>query len=74
MSIGTAKPTREEMQGIPHYFIDNLSITDEYSAGQYEQDALALLEELFATRDVVLMVGGSGLYVNAVCHGIHIQA
>lgn len=70
MSIGTAKPTQEEMQGVEHYFIDSLSVSDTYSAGQYEHDALEVLEQQFAKHDVVLMVGGSGLYVNAVCHGM----
>ncbi|MEJ8802243.1 tRNA (adenosine(37)-N6)-dimethylallyltransferase MiaA [Pontibacter sp. H249] len=70
MSVGTAKPTPEEQQGIKHYFIDSHSITEEYNAGAYEADVLQLLEELFREKDVVLMTGGSGLYVRAVLEGM----
>ncbi|MCW3071438.1 MAG: miaA [Bacteroidetes bacterium] len=69
MSIGTAKPSAEEMQGIPHYFIDSHSVAEPYNVGKYETEAIALLEKLFAEHDVVIMVGGSGLYIDAVCRG-----
>jgi len=69
MSIGTAKPSREELAAAKHYFIDTLSITDTYTAGDYEQDALKLLDELFKIHDVVILVGGSGLFIKAVCEG-----
>lgn len=69
MSIGTAKPTQEEMQGVPHYFIDSHSITEEYNVGKFETDVLALLEQLFKTNNQVILVGGSGLYIDAVCRG-----
>ncbi len=69
MCIGTAKPTEAEMQGVPHYFVGHLSVAEPYTAGQYEQDALALLDELFATYPVVLLTGGSGLFLKAVCEG-----
>ncbi|HSH67276.1 MAG TPA: tRNA (adenosine(37)-N6)-dimethylallyltransferase MiaA [Bacteroidia bacterium] len=69
MSIGTAKPTPEEMQGITHYFIDSHSITDTYNVGKFEEEALALLDQLFRIHETVIMVGGSGLYINAVCEG-----
>lgn len=69
MSIGTAKPTQQEMQGVPHYFIDSHSITEEYNVGKFENDVLALLEKLFKTNDQVILVGGSGLYIDAVCKG-----
>lgn len=69
MSIGTAKPTQEEMQGVAHYFIDSHSITEEYNVGKFETDVLALLEKLFKTNDQVILVGGSGLYIDAVCKG-----
>jgi tRNA dimethylallyltransferase len=69
MSVGTAKPTAEEMQGVPHYFIDSLSIFDEYTAGDYERDALALLDQLYKTHDVVVLAGGSGLFIRALCEG-----
>lgn len=70
MSVGTAKPTPEEQQGITHYFVDSHSITEEYNAGAYETDVLQLLEKLFKEKDVVLMTGGSGLYVRAVLEGM----
>lgn len=70
MRIGTAKPTPEEQQGIPHHFVDSHSIAEEYNAGAFEQDALALLEKLFRQHDMVIMTGGSGLYVRAVLEGM----
>lgn len=66
MSIGTAKPSAEEMQGVAHYFIDSHSITDEFNVGKYEVEAIALLDTLFKTNDTVLLVGGSGLYIDAI--------
>lgn len=69
MSVGTAKPTQEEMQGIPHFFIDSHSITEDYNVGKFETDVLTLLEKLFKTNDQVILVGGSGLYIDAVCKG-----
>ena len=70
MSIGTAKPTVEEMDGVPHHFVDFLTLTTDYNAGAFERQALIKLGELFQELDVVVMAGGSGLYVNAVCHGL----
>lgn len=70
MEIGTAKPTTEEMDGVPHHFINSLSIHDDYNVGKFEKDALNLLDNLFKIHDVVLVVGGSGLYVKALCEGI----
>lgn len=70
MTIGTAKPDAEELAAVPHHFIDSHSIEEEYSAGDFERDALKLLDELFKTKDVVIMVGGSGLFVRAVCEGL----
>lgn len=70
MSIGTAKPSVEEMQGITHYFIDNISIHDTYNVGQYERDAIECIEHLFKEHDTLLLVGGSGLYINAVINGV----
>lgn len=69
-NIGTAKPAIEEMQDVPHYFINSLSIHDDYNVGQFEKDALALLDDLFKTKDLVIVAGGSGLYVKALCEGI----
>ncbi|MBP3942330.1 tRNA (adenosine(37)-N6)-dimethylallyltransferase MiaA [Sphingobacteriaceae bacterium WQ 2009] len=70
MAIGTAKPSLEEQAAAPHYFIDSHSLETPYSAGDFEVDALAKLEELFKTQDEVVMVGGSGLFVKAVCEGL----
>ncbi|RYY35033.1 MAG: tRNA (adenosine(37)-N6)-dimethylallyltransferase MiaA [Sphingobacteriaceae bacterium] len=69
MSIGTAKPDVAELAAAKHYFIDSHSVTDEFSVGDYEREALLLLDELFKTHDVVILAGGSGLYINAVCEG-----
>lgn len=70
MSIGTAKPTNAELAAAPHYFINSLHIDDPYSAGDFERDALITINKLFGEKDVVVMVGGSGLFVNAVCDGL----
>lgn len=70
MKIGTAAPSEEEMAAVPHYFVGHLSIFDYYNVYKYEQDVLSLLPELFRKNDVVLMTGGSGLYLDAACHGI----
>lgn len=70
MKIGTAAPDREELAAAPHHFIGHLSIRQEYSVGSFEKDALNLLSNLFARLPVVVMVGGSGLYLRAVTHGL----
>lgn len=70
LNIGTAKPTSEEMQGVPHYFVDSHSITQEYSAGEFEKDVLLLLNSLFREHQLVILTGGSGLYVRAVLEGM----
>lgn len=70
MAIGTAVPTASERDGIPHYFIQNKSIHDTFTAGDYEREVLTLLEtELFPATPDVLLVGGSGLYVDALLNG-----
>lgn len=69
-NIGTAVPTREELEAVPHHFIREVSITEPYNAFKYEQQVLERLGGLFRTRQLVLMVGGSGLYIDAVCQGI----
>ena len=69
LAIGTAKPTPDEMQGIKHHFVDELSITQHFSAGDFEKQGLALLEKLFQQYDIVIMVGGSGLFVKALTQG-----
>lgn len=70
MELGTAKPSDREMQAVPHHFINSHSIKEDYNVGQYERDTLKLLEVLFEKKDVVLLVGGSGLYIKAICQGI----
>ncbi len=71
MKIGTAAPSPEELREVPHHFIGHLSVTDAYSIGQYELDALQKLEELFAARKVVVMAGGSMMYEKAVTEGLN---
>ena len=70
MSIGTAVPSQNELAEVPHHFIQNISIFDAYSVGDFERDALSLLEILFNKYNFVIMVGGSGLYVDAVVKGL----
>lgn len=70
MRIGTAVPSPAELAMAKHHFIQHKSIHEAYSVGDFERDALALLEVLFQTRDTVIMVGGSGLYVDAVTKGL----
>ena len=69
MSIGTAVPSEEELAAAKHYFIQNISIKDTYTVGDFERDAIALLDDLYKEHDVVVMVGGSGLYIDAVLKG-----
>lgn len=68
--IGTAAPTAEEQAQAKHYFVGTLSVSDYYSASNYEQDVLRLLDSLFADSDVALLSGGSMMYIDAVCKGI----
>jgi len=70
MTIGTAVPTQEELAAVNHHFIQNRSIFDNYNVGQFERDALEKIEQLFKVNDYVVMVGGSGLYVDAVLKGL----
>ncbi len=70
LSIGTAKPTPAEMQGVRHHFIGSHAVTDPVNAGRYERECLTLLDELFREKDVVILSGGTGLYINAVCFGL----
>ena len=70
MRIGTAAPTLEELNEVTHYKVHNISINDKYDVAEYEKEVLSLLDELFATHDQVVLTGGSGLFIDAVCHGI----
>lgn len=70
MTIGTAVPTKDELTAAKHHFIQNRSIFEDYSVGDFERDALNKLDELFKVHDIIIMVGGSGLYVDAVLNGL----
>jgi len=70
MSIGTAKPSAEELAAVKHHFIDSHSIHDNFTVGDFEKEGLAVIESLFQQHDVVLLVGGSGLFIKAICEGL----
>jgi tRNA dimethylallyltransferase len=70
MSIGTAKPSAAELHAVKHHFIDNLGILDYFSAGDFERGAMECLSSLLQNHDQVLLCGGSGLYVQALCEGM----
>lgn len=70
MSIGTAKPDMDQLNKIPHHLIGNLSIRDYYSAYRFEQDVTDLLKHLFLKHSIVIMTGGTGLYMDAIINGI----
>lgn len=70
LKIGTAPPSREQLERVRHYFIFSHSVNDYFTAGRYEIEALALLNELFKSRSTVVMAGGSGLYIDALCNGL----
>ncbi|MBK8925891.1 MAG: tRNA (adenosine(37)-N6)-dimethylallyltransferase MiaA [Crocinitomicaceae bacterium] len=70
MKIGTARPTDEELTEAKHHFIGHLSIHDHYTSGLFETDALEKLNQIFKMHDYCIAVGGSGLYINALCYGI----
>ena len=70
MCLGTAVPSDEELQSATHHFIQHKSIQESYSVGDFERDAMSSLQQLFKEKDVVILVGGSGLYVDAVAKGL----
>ena len=70
LSIGTAKPTPGELMQAKHHFVNSHSISEAYSAGDFERDALALIDKIFQEHDIVIMTGGSGFYVKAVLEGL----
>ena len=70
MTIGTAVPSEDELQQVKHHFIQNRSIFEDYNVGDFERDAITKLNKLFKKHQIVIMVGGSGLYVNAVLNGL----
>lgn len=70
MHIGTAKPSADELAAVRHHFIDSHSVTTLFSTGDFEVEALTLMNQLFKHHDQLIMVGGSGLYIDAVCKGL----
>jgi len=70
MSIGTAVPSQKELAAAPHHFIQHKSIFEDYSVGDFERDGLSLLDNLFKENDIVILVGGSGLYIDAISKGL----
>ncbi len=70
MSIGTAKPTEDEMSGVKHHFINHISIHQKYSAGQYEQEINTLLDKYFMHNDIAILSGGTGLYIKVLLEGL----
>ncbi|MGB0177479.1 MAG: tRNA (adenosine(37)-N6)-dimethylallyltransferase MiaA [Owenweeksia sp.] len=69
LQVGSAPPSFEEQQRIPHHFIGHLSVAQDYNAGDFEQEALRLMEKLFQEKDTVILVCGSGLYMKALTEG-----
>lgn len=70
MNIGTAKPSLNELAQVKHHFINNKSVTELYGAGHYEKEAIPLIEQLLKEHDIAVLVGGSGLYINAILNGV----
>ncbi|MFT5618407.1 MAG: tRNA dimethylallyltransferase [Arenicella sp.] len=70
LSIGTAKPTEKEMDGVPHHLVGNLSIQQDYSVADFEKDALEAISNIFEQNDFAILTGGSGLFIKAVCEGL----
>lgn len=70
LKIGTAAPTPEQLSRVQHYFVGTLQLSDYYSAAQYAEEVLALLDNLFQQQDVALLTGGSMMYIDAVCQGM----
>ncbi len=70
MNIGTAKPSAIELEEVTHHFINNLSILDSYSVGKYESEVLEFLDSFYKNNNIAVMVGGTGLYINAVVNGL----
>ena len=70
MSIGTAKPSLEEQAGIKHYFVDSHSVENPISAADFEREALYVLEQEFKNHETIILVGGSGMFIDALCDGL----
>lgn len=72
MSIGTAKPSKEEMENVVHHFVDHISVQKHFSVGDFEREGLDVLEDIFKKRAVAILAGGSGLYIRALCEGLDV--
>ena len=70
LSIGTATPSLKELEKIKHHFIQHISVKEKYNIGKFEKEALSKIKDLFKNKDNIVMVGGSGLYIDAICKGI----
>ena len=70
LKIGTSPPSREQLKEINHHFIHNKSIHDKYNVGMYEKDAINLINNLFKKKEIIILVGGSGLYADSIMYGI----
>ena len=70
LNIGTAKPSNNELSSIKHHLINNISVNDKYDISQFESDARKIIDKLFKTKDYVILVGGSGLYIDTILYGI----
>ena len=70
LNIGTAKPSKEELTSVKHHLINNISVTDKYDISQFESDARKIINKLFKTKDYLILVGGSGLYIDTILYGI----
>ena len=69
LKIGTAAPNKKELSEVKHHFIHNRKVTDDYNAGKFEFDAINLIAKLHQVHDTIIAVGGSGLYIDAICKG-----
>jgi tRNA dimethylallyltransferase len=69
MNIGTAKPTQKELSAAKHHFINSHSITDSFNVGDFEKAGLEVISDIFKNKDIAILTGGSGLYINAICDG-----
>ena len=70
LNIGTAKPSKDELASVKHHLINNISITDKYDISQFESDSRKIIDKLFKKKDYVILVGGSGLYIDTILYGI----
>tara|TARA_B110000285_G_scaffold151345_1_gene168941 strand:+ start:2406 stop:3266 length:861 start_codon:yes stop_codon:yes gene_type:complete len=70
IAIGTAKPSLEEQEGIKHYFVDSHNLDDEVTSAQYEKEALSILQDEFKSKEIIILTGGSGMFIDALCIGL----